>query len=285
MSERIANPKLARRRGGVGEARERRHGGAAEAVLPEGDRVEVAAASGRAVALAVASACPTRCLPMPPELRGPRPGLPVLSRPIVCDAAARGGVDAARERRRRTVRLRRDRRHVERIADVGLDVEVEVDADPLEERVGERDEPDLDRHLEILEPAELLEEVGDLLVHLLRLADDEAEVRLERPDRPRAAGRVPGRGATVLWIRSMSGWKFCLAAADRRRAERDRRRRAGRPAGRRRRAWNWASDAASSAASRRRGPRALMPAGGGPTCTARLFREREPANSRRGGRR
>jgi hypothetical protein len=37
----------------------------------------------------------------------------------------------------RAVRLGRDRRHVERLIDPRLDVEIEVDADPLEEGVVE----------------------------------------------------------------------------------------------------------------------------------------------------
>ena len=63
-----------------------------------------------------------------------------------------------------------------------VDVQVEVDADPLEEAVVEPDEADFDRDLQILQAAELLEQVGDFLVHGLRLADDQAEVRGERPN-------------------------------------------------------------------------------------------------------
>ena len=64
-----------------------------------------------------------------------------------------------------------------RIGDVLGDVEVEVDADTLEEIVVERDEADFDRHLQILHPPQLLQEIDDLLVDLLRLADDQAQVR------------------------------------------------------------------------------------------------------------
>ena len=63
---------------------------------------------------------------------------------------------------------------------VGLDREVEVDADLLEEVVGDGDEPDLDRDLKVLEPAELPEQVGDLLVDLRRVPDDQADAEEER---------------------------------------------------------------------------------------------------------
>ena len=69
-----------------------------------------------------------------------------------------------------------------RDAGVVVDVEVEVDADPLEEVVVQRDEPHLDRHLQVLQAAELFQQVGDLLVNVLRLADDQAQVRRERLD-------------------------------------------------------------------------------------------------------
>ena len=109
------------------------------------------------------------------------------------------GGDAERIRGRRAAARTGHGGHVERVTDVGLDVEVEVDTDPLEEGVVEADEPNLDRHLEILETAELLEEIGDLVVHFLRLADNDAQVRRERLDRSLAADRVPGlRGDGVL---------------------------------------------------------------------------------------
>ena len=73
----------------------------------------------------------------------------------------------------------------------GLHVEVEVDADPLEEPVGDGDEPDFNRHLQVLQPAQLVEQVGDFLVHLLRLADDEAQRRFIVADRSLSADRSP----------------------------------------------------------------------------------------------
>jgi hypothetical protein len=94
----------------------------------------------------------------------------------------------------RAVPRGRNRRHVERLVDAGLDVEVEVDADPLEEGVVQGDESDLDRDLEVLEPPQLFEQVGDLLVYLLRLADDEREVRFELTNRAVAAAVGPGPG-------------------------------------------------------------------------------------------
>ena len=73
---------------------------------------------------------------------------------------------------------------------LGLDREVEVDADLLEEVVAHGDEPDLDRDLEVLEPAELAEQVGDLFVDLRRVADDQADAQVERRDRARRRGVV-----------------------------------------------------------------------------------------------
>ena len=46
-----------------------------------------------------------------------------------------------------------------------------------------RDEPDLDRDLKVLEPAKLPQQVGDLLVHLGRVLDDQADAEEERHDR------------------------------------------------------------------------------------------------------
>ena len=68
---------------------------------------------------------------------------------------------------------------------------VEIDADPLEEVVGQRDEPHFDRHLQVLQAAKLLEQVRDLLVHFLRLADDQAQVGFKARDRARTAHVVP----------------------------------------------------------------------------------------------
>ncbi len=53
---------------------------------------------------------------------------------------------------------------------VGLDIEVEVDSDEFEEVVADGDEPDFDRDLEVLKPAELPQQVGDLLVDFRRVA-------------------------------------------------------------------------------------------------------------------
>ena len=95
---------------------------------------------------------------------------------------AHRGAGALRLERRRpaaapfgTFGVRRDARAV-------FDVEVEVDADPFEEAVREPDEPHLDRHLQVLQAAKLLQQIGDLLVHPLRLADDQAQVGRERLD-------------------------------------------------------------------------------------------------------
>ena len=73
-----------------------------------------------------------------------------------------------------------------------VDVELEVDADPLEEVVVERDEADFDRDLQILHPAQLLQQVDDFLVDFLRLADDQAQVVAELGDRAGSAHFVPG---------------------------------------------------------------------------------------------
>ena len=51
-----------------------------------------------------------------------------------------------------------------------------------------RDEPDLDRDLKVLQPPELPEQVGDLVVDLGRVADDQADAQEERHDR---ADRLP----------------------------------------------------------------------------------------------
>ena len=65
---------------------------------------------------------------------------------------------------------------------VGLDLEVEVHPDLLEEVVLHRDEPDLDRDLEVLQSPELAEQVGHLVVDLRRVADDQADAEEERRD-------------------------------------------------------------------------------------------------------
>ncbi len=79
-----------------------------------------------------------------------------------------------------------------------MDVEVEVDSDPLEEPVGHRHEPHFDRHLQVLQPSQLFEQVGDLVVHLLRLADDQAERRVELLDRSGPADILPRVGGDRL---------------------------------------------------------------------------------------
>ena len=62
-------------------------------------------------------------------------------------------------------------------------VEVEVHPDLLEEVIADGDEPDLDRDLKVLEPPELPEQFGDLLVDLGGVADDQADAEQERGDR------------------------------------------------------------------------------------------------------
>ena len=106
-----------------------------------------------------------------PVVRLARP----VGRPGRCAQA--GGV---REDRGRRVRDRERAVLTDRLRE---DVEVEVDGDVLEERVAEGDEPDLDRDLQVLEPAELPEQVGDLVVDLGRVADDQADAEKERGDR------------------------------------------------------------------------------------------------------
>ena len=75
-----------------------------------------------------------------------------------------------------------------------------------------------------MEAAELFEKVRDLLVHFLRLADDEAQVGLERPDRAGAALRIPGLLGDRALDQVDERLKVLLSATCRRRAERNRRR-------------------------------------------------------------
>ena len=82
---------------------------------------------------------------------------------------------------------------------VVIDVEVEIDADPFEEVVVQRDEANFDRHLQVLQPPQLVQQIGDLFVDFLRLADDQAQVRRERLDRARAADVIPGVGCDGAW--------------------------------------------------------------------------------------
>ena len=83
---------------------------------------------------------------------------------------------------------------LERPIDVVVDVEIEIDAHSLEEVVVERDEPDLNGHLQVLHPPQLLQEIDDLLVDFLGLADHQAEVGFEFSNRARSARVIPGLG-------------------------------------------------------------------------------------------
>ena len=78
--------------------------------------------------------------------------------------------------------------------DVVLDVEIEVHADLLGEVVVERNEPHFDGDLQVLQPPELLQQVDDFLVDFLGLADDDAQIGLEGPDRARTAHVLPRSG-------------------------------------------------------------------------------------------
>ena len=115
---------------------------------------------------------------------------PPVVPPVVAAGAARGGCGRAGDRAGRETRNREQRRGRVRgregrvFADrVGLDLEVEVDADQFEEGVVDRDEPHFDRDLKVLEPAELPQQVGDLLVDLSGMLDDQADAEEERHDR------------------------------------------------------------------------------------------------------
>ena len=66
------------------------------------------------------------------------------------------------------------------LRNVVLNVEVEIDADRFEEVVVDRDEPAFDGHLQILQPPQLLQQIADFVVHLLRLTDDQAQRRCRR---------------------------------------------------------------------------------------------------------
>ena len=110
----------------------------------------------------------------------------------------------------------------------GLDVEIEVDADSLEEGVIEPDESHFDRHLEVLQPAELFEQIGDLLVHLLRLAHHDAEVCRKRLDGALAADGVPTLRRDGVLDQVDERLEVGLAAATRGRAKRHGRGRARR---------------------------------------------------------
>ena len=79
-------------------------------------------------------------------------------------------------------------------ARVVVSAQIEIDADPLKEIVGKRDEANFDRDLQVLQTAQLLQQVGNLLVNFLRLADDEAEVVFIAGDRAGTADLVPALG-------------------------------------------------------------------------------------------
>ena len=72
-----------------------------------------------------------------------------------------------------------------------MQVEVEIDADSFKEPVRHRHEPQFDRHLQVLQAAELIEQIGDFLVHSLRLANDETEGCPMLADGPIAADFLP----------------------------------------------------------------------------------------------
>ncbi len=97
---------------------------------------------------------------------------------------------------------------------VGLDIEVEVDADLLEEVIADRDEPDFNRNLEVLEPPQLPEQVGDLFVDFRRVLDDQTQTQEEGHDRTglplRLATRV--RASTKAAAHPIGG-RDVLAAA------------------------------------------------------------------------
>ena len=82
-----------------------------------------------------------------------------------------------------------------RVRQRALQAEVEVDADSLEEPVRDCDEANFDRDLQILQSSQLIEQVGNLLMNLLSLSDDEAQCRFVVPHRGLAADRVPTVGS------------------------------------------------------------------------------------------
>lgn len=85
-----------------------------------------------------------------------------------------------------------NRRRCRQRRGVRADIEVEIDADAFEEVVLQGDEADFDRHLQVLEPTQLLQQVCDFFVHFLCLANDEAQVRIEAVDRAWATDFRPG---------------------------------------------------------------------------------------------
>ena len=97
---------------------------------------------------------------------------------------------------------------------VGLDIEVEVDADLLEEVIADRDEANFDRHLEVLEPPQLPEQVGDLFVDFRRVLDDQAQAQEEGHDRTGLPLRcAAGIGTSTEAASQTIGRRDVLAAA------------------------------------------------------------------------
>src|SRR5262249_43958516 len=72
-------------------------------------------------------------------------------------------------------------------------VEVEVHADSLEELIVDRHEATFHRNLQVLETAQLRQQIRDFLVDRLCLTDDETERRLKRFDVALTAHFAPGR--------------------------------------------------------------------------------------------
>ncbi len=72
--------------------------------------------------------------------------------------------------------------------------EIEVHADLLEEVILDGDEADLDRDLQVLEPPQLTEQVGHLVVDLRRVADDQADAQEERRDGTDGPGDIKTAG-------------------------------------------------------------------------------------------
>ena len=64
-----------------------------------------------------------------------------------------------------------------------VEVEVEVDPDSFKEPVGDGDEANFDCDLQVLQSAQLIEQVGNLFVNFLSLSDNETQRRFEVPDR------------------------------------------------------------------------------------------------------
>ena len=131
--------------------------------------------------------------PVPPVVPPPPP--PVVPPPI---AAGGGGGAGGRGGRQEQGHIRVHLGEGGVLADgLGVDLEVEIDADRLVEVIARGDESDFDRDLEVLEPAELAEQVGDLVVDLRRVADDQADAQVERRDRADRLGGVEAAGVAA----------------------------------------------------------------------------------------